>query len=106
MPFSMASTSAKRMADVHTALRCDLRSVATGAISLTGSHDRMAAQEPGRRRPVKAASRRSRSRLDGAAAVRQRRAKRSWLGVSGVTTQPGPMVLDDTLSQHARCENP
>jgi hypothetical protein len=36
---------------------------ATGAISLTGSHNRMAAQEPGRRRPVKAASRRSRSRI-------------------------------------------
>jgi hypothetical protein len=35
---------------------------ATGAISLTGSHDRMAAQGPDRCRAVKAVSRRSRSR--------------------------------------------
>src|SRR5712691_4111138 len=78
-------TSAKRMADVHATLRCDLHSVATGAISLTGSHDRMAAQEPGRRRPVKAASRRSRSRtaraLTGLRRSGSGSAKRSWLGV-------------------------
>ena len=37
--------------------------VATGATSLTGSHDRLEAREPVSREPVKAASRRSRARV-------------------------------------------
>jgi len=55
----------------------------TRAISLMGSHDRIAAQEPG---PVQAGQGRRRAApvvysasLDAPAAVRQRRAKRSWL---------------------------
>jgi hypothetical protein len=55
----------------------------TRAISLMESHDRIAAQEPG---PVQAGQGRKpaapvvhSASLDGPAAVRQRRAKRSWL---------------------------
>jgi hypothetical protein len=44
-------TSAKRMTDVHAALRGDLGR--NGSYPLTGSHDRMATQGPDRCRPVK-----------------------------------------------------
>jgi hypothetical protein len=51
------------MADVCAMLRPGLRvQVATGALSLTESHERLEAKEQGRRRSVKAVSRRSRSR--------------------------------------------
>jgi hypothetical protein len=44
------------MAEVHSAMRCDFHLGRKGAMSLAGSHDRMAAKGPGRRRPVKAAA--------------------------------------------------
>jgi hypothetical protein len=71
------------MTDVHAALRFHLPWPRTRAISLMESHDRIAAQEPG---PVQAGQGRKpaapvvhSASLDGPAAVRQRRAKRSWL---------------------------
>jgi len=60
---------------------------ATGAISLTGSHNRMAAQEPGRRRPVKAASRRSRSRTARALTGLRRSGRGAPSGYGGVWTR-------------------
>jgi len=52
------------MAEVLAALRCDLHLGRNGSdVALMWSHDRLAAKEPGRWRSVKAASRRSRSRV-------------------------------------------
>jgi len=52
----------RRTTEVHAALRRCLHLGHTGSTSLMGCRDRLEAREPGGRKPVKAASRRSRAR--------------------------------------------
>ena len=75
-------TWAKRMAEVHAApRRCASVRVGTGAIRAHGTPYRLDSHQPGRRQPVKAASRRSRAR--------ERR-----VGLTGWRGRPGPLIKD------------
>jgi hypothetical protein len=79
-------TWAKRMADVREALRCGLRLSRNRSDLARGKPYRLEAKEPGRRRPVQAASRRSRARVARALTGLRRAgsgfSKPSWLGVT------------------------
>jgi hypothetical protein len=100
MPACWHSSCGDRTAEVCATLRCVSHPV-LGCLGstprtaserraswLTRSHDHLEAKGPGRPRPVKAASRRSRSRgaraLTGPVAVRQRLSKRSGLALHPV----------------------